>query len=408
MAGPGRTVYIIGAGIAGLTLALALAKFGTTVIILEHGTEIPAEGAGIQLSPNARRILDRLGLARALNAAAFAPEAIDVYPFRRREPLVSLKLGATAEVRFGAPYSVIHRAELARILHQACRRFANIDIRFGTRAFDIETHARGISMIVEDRTGETRNVRPFAVVGADGVHSQTRRAHLGGPDADYTGYVAWRAMVPFGALDGKLAMNRSSLIWGPGYHAVAYPITATGEFNVAMFTKVKPKKLDAALAAGPRLPGAVLKSPHFDAIMQAAQGWNGWPVYTVQTSNWHKGAVGLVGDAAHAMLPFQAQGAAMAIEDAAVLAPLLMTEPDAASAMRLYQAQRRKRVRRVASLSRRNGTIFHLEWPFTIGRDIVVGVKGPLGHFDRLGWVYGYDPSPEIEAAAPPHATSAD
>lgn len=403
MSNAGRTIYVIGAGIAGLTLALALAKFGTTVVVLEKSAELETAGAGIQISPNAARIFERLGVARAIKAAAFAPNAIDVYPFRRESPLVSLKLGASAEVKFGAPYWVIHRADLARILHQACRRFANIDIRFGIRAFDIKTHARGLSLIVEDSTGETRTVRPFAAVGADGVQSTMREHVMGGSGASYSGYVAWRTMLPVADLNGILALDRSSLLWAPGFHGVAYPVPTTGQMNIAIMTKVKPRHLTTSrLQQGPKLPKFWLKSPQFDRIVElAGTDWSGWPINTVRTSTWHDGPVGLIGDAAHAMLPFQAQGAAMAVEDAAVLAPLLMTEPDAGSALARYAAMRQKRIEKVRKLSNRNGFAFHLEWPFTMARDIVVSLQGPLAHLERLDWLYMYDPSPEINTAPP-------
>lgn len=399
MSNAGRTVYVIGAGIAGLTLALALAKFGTTVVVLEKSPQLAEEGAGIQISPNASRALDRLGVGRAIRAAAFAPQAINIYPFRRIAPLVSLTLGKSAEAKFGSPYFVIHRAELARILHQACRRFANIDIRFGVRAVDLRTHARGLSLLFEDASGETRTVRPFAAIGADGVHSSIRTDGLGGAAAQFSGYVAWRAMLDLNDLSDKFARDRTSLLWAPGFHAVTYPVPTTDQMNVVLFSRLKEKDLsESRLKQGPKLPKFWLKSAAFDELTARADGlWTGWPVNTVPKHIWNDGPVGLIGDAAHAMLPFQAQGAAMAIEDAAVLAPLLVTEADAASALSHYASLRRKRVGKVAKLSQRNGFAFHHEWPFTIGRDMIVSLQGQHAHLERLAWLYNYDPTPEVD-----------
>lgn len=399
MSNAGRTVYVIGAGIAGLTLALALAKFGTTVVVLERSADITAEGAGIQISPNASRVFDRLGVGRALRAAAFVPAAVDLYPFRREKPLVSLTVGRAAEAKFGAPYWVIHRAELAKILHQACRRFANIDIRFGVRAVDMKTHARGLSVLFEDSSGETRTVRPFAAVGADGVHSTTRTDAADGPEAKYSGYVAWRTMLDLEGLSDRFARNRTSLMWAPGFHAVAYPVLTTGQMNVVLMSKVKEKDLsETRLQQGPKLPKFWMKSAAFDELIEkTADKWTGWPINIVPKHTWHNGPIGLIGDAAHAMLPFQAQGAAMAVEDAAMLAPLLVTEPDATAAFAHFAALRKKRVAKVAALSRRNGFAFHLEWPFTIGRDAIVTMQGPLAQLERLNWLYNYDPSPEVD-----------
>ncbi len=405
MAANGRTIYIAGAGIAGLTLALALAKFGATIVVLERTRELETAGAGIQISPNARCVLDRLGLSRELCQYAFVPQAIDIYPFRRQKPLISLELGDVVHKRFGAPYAVIHRADLAKILFNACRRFANIDIQFGVRSFDLAIHARGLSVSVEEADRQARTARPFAFVGADGVHSRTRTALLGGPEAKYTGYVAWRSMIPISMLKDILNPDRTSLLWAPGFHAVAYPHHHHDRFNVALFTRETlddPKKIMPVL--GPSLPSMVLKSQRIETIVEnAIEGWRMWPLNGVSTPNWYNGPVGLIGDAAHAMLPFQAQGAAMGIEDAAILAPLLVTEPDAESAFSRFQAARQKRVERVKRISARNGMIYHMEWPFTIARNLVVKAQGTKAHFKRLDWLYGYDPSPEI-STAPGHS----
>src|SRR5690606_11036783 len=148
MSGSGRTIYIAGAGIAGLTLALALAKFGAHVVVLERNKQIQEVGAGLQLSPNARKALNQLGRPQALHASSSEPAGIDVYSNGARKPLVTRKLREAVESRFGAPYAVMHRADLVDVLHKACKRFANIDILFGVRAYDVVSHARGISVTV--------------------------------------------------------------------------------------------------------------------------------------------------------------------------------------------------------------------------------------------------------------------
>ena len=397
MSGNGRTVYIAGAGIAGLTLALALAKFGTTVVVLERRGAVQEVGAGLQISPNARKILNRLGLDRALAAVAFEPAGIDVVPYGAREPLLTLELGRVVEERFGAPYAVMHRADLADVLYRACKRFANIDILFGVRSYDVVSHARGVSVTVDEADGKSRSARAFAFIGADGVNSRTRTGILMGPKATYTGAVAWRITLEQAALAGDIRHDRTTLLWGPGYHAVTYPLPHRKQVNVALFAKCK-----AEIAFGddpphaPKLPWAVKKSRQFEAILAAAgDAWGFWPLSTVETPKWSEGSVGIIGDAAHAMMPFQAQGAVMAIEDAAILAPLLMTEPDAEQALRRYAAIRQPRVDRVRKTSNSNGFAFHLEWPFTLARNAVVKLQGPRGHLDRLAWLYGYDVAPD-------------
>lgn len=400
---PGRTIYIAGAGIAGLTLALALAKFGATIVVLERAKSMQQVGAGLQVSPNARRILNQLGFDRALQQKSFEPKGIDVYPYRAKAPLTTLRLGPMMAERFGAPYTVMHRADLADMLFKACRRFANIDLLFGVTAFDVVTHARGISVIVDKAPGAARSASAFAFVGADGVNSHTRTGVVGGPDAEYSGSIAWRITLPATALEGIVAPDKVSLLLAPGYHAVCYPLPHRKQFNIAIFAKEKEAvAFGANPPRAPTLPWAMLRSTQFDAIMSAAgDQWGYWPLETVASDLWHNGGVGLVGDAAHAMQPHQAQGAAMAIEDAAILAPLLMTEPDAVSAFRRYAAIRQPRVERVRKLSARNGMVFHMEWPFTWGRDLVIAMQGSTGHLKRLDWLYGYDAAPEPQIAAP-------
>ncbi|MCB9994102.1 MAG: FAD-dependent monooxygenase [Hyphomicrobiaceae bacterium] len=388
-----RTIYIIGAGIAGLTLALALAKFGATVVVLERAPGIHEEGAGLQISANARKILDHLGLSDALNTFAFEPAALDIVPFEAKKPLVSLMLGETIRERFGAPYTVMHRADLAGALYKACRRFANIDIQFGVEQVDVELHTRGASILFQDAAKQNINARPFAVIGADGVHSQIRREVMDGPDARYSGMVAWRTMVDIDPLSDLFSTTNSTLLWGPGFHAVLYPIFAHGKFNVALFTKIKKTQIDrGTVLQNPSLPRGLMRSPHFKAILEnAAMGWTYWPLYGVSTNVWHRGPVGLIGDAAHGMVPFQAQGAVMGIEDAAVLASLLMSKPTALEALTEYAALRRPRVRKVQQISAWNGEIYHMSWPLTMGRDLVVWFQGPKAHLKRLAWIYGYD-----------------
>lgn len=402
MSGAGRTIYVAGAGIAGLTLALALAKFGATVIVLERAKSIQEVGAGLQISPNARRVLNQLGLDRAIRGKSLEPVGIDVYSFRGRRPVTTLQLGAAMTEAFGAPYAVMHRADLVELLYRACKRFANIDVLFGVRSFDVTSHARGISAIVEEASASARSTRGFAFVGADGVNSRTRQQVLSGPPATYTGSIAWRTTLPLQDVQSVLEPDRVTLLMAPGYHAVCYPLPHRKQVNIALFARAKETEAFGERALKqPNLPWAMLRSRTFDTIMAAAEGsWGIWPLSTVETEVWHEGGVGLIGDAAHAMQPHQAQGAAMAIEDAAILAPLLMTEPDAESAFARYAGLRQARVERVRRLSASNGFAFHLEWPFSLARNAVIGLQGARGHIKRLGWLYGYDPAPEVVATA--------
>ncbi|HWJ87147.1 MAG TPA: FAD-dependent oxidoreductase [Pelagibacterium sp.] len=390
--GAPRTIAIAGAGIAGLTLALALAKFGVRVVVLERNPTISEVGAGLQISPNARKSLDRLGLSQAIAQKSFVPEGIDVFPDGRTSPLQTLTLGDAIATRFGAPYAVMHRADLVDILYASARRFANIDIVFSVPEFTVRPEGSGVSVELAEPDGKTRRMRAFAFVGADGVRSITRTHVLGGPQAQYSGKVAWRALVAPDAVDGAINLARTTLLLNPRFHLVVYPLPHRNAVNLALFTQESKNNLAVLDQRAPRIRAG---NNHRVTQLLAAVGesWTPWVLSSVHTSPWHHGPIGLVGDAAHAMLPFQAQGAAMAIEDAAVLAPLLAAAPDANHAFTRFTALRLQRVTRVQTVSRQNGKIFHMGFPLATARNAVMRLQGPRGHFRRLDWLYGYDPA---------------
>lgn len=387
MPATGRNYVIAGAGISGLTLALTLAKFGATVVVLERNATIQEAGAGLQISPNARKILDQLGLSEALARIALEPQALDIYRPGHSRPFFSMELGPVMQERFGAPYAVMHRADLADALYKATRRFANIDIIFGVRGWDVVSHARGVTVAVDEANGQARTTRANAFIGADGVHSHTRRQALEGPDARFGGRVAWRTLVPADSVASQIAMDRVSVFFGSGHHLVCYPLPHRRQVNLALFLPGKAED-------NPKKPALRSKGALSVILAAAGESWTPWPLYTVTTPVWHRGNIGIVGDAAHAMVPFQAQGAAMGIEDTAVLGPLLAEHAEPEAAFARYAAIRQERVGRVARLSASNGRIFHMGWPLSVARNTVMRLQGPRAHLKRLGWIYGYEVGP--------------
>ena len=200
--------------------------------------------------------------------------------------------------------------------------------------------------------------------------------------------------MPFDSVAGVLALDLVTVQFAPGYHVVCYPLPHRGQVNIALFASVPQQKSE--LGTAPNLPQAQIKSPRIATILSAAaNSWTPWPLYTVQTPQWHTGSIGIIGDAAHAMVPFQAQGAAMGIEDAAALAPLLIAEKHANTAFAKFEAARQRRVARVANTALSNGRIFHMRWPFSVARNLVIRAEGSQGHLRRLAWLYGYDAQPQ-------------
>lgn len=388
--GAPRNIAIVGAGISGLTLALTLAKFGLRVTVLEQKAEVAEFGAGLQISSNARKCLDALGLRDAVAAASFEPRGIDLYPFASDKPLQTLSLGKAIADRFGAPYAVMHRGDLAAVLYAAAKRFANIEIVFGVEQFEI-TEKLGKAAISFNETGDRRRtIKPFALVGADGLRSAVRKQWLEGRDPAYSGKVAWRALVAPERLGGTLNLDRVSVLFGTRHHLVVYPLPHRNVVNLALFSQEREKDLDALNNGQPSVKAG--KDERLNSVLKAVGGaWTPWVLSEVTMERWHKGAVGLIGDAAHAMLPFQAQGAAMGIEDAATLAPLLATSPNPEHAFIRYAALRQPRVKRIQHVSRNNGKIFHMPFPMSLARDAVIRAEGPEGHFKRLDWLYGYE-----------------
>lgn len=395
MAAGQRVIYIAGAGIAGLTLALSLAKRGFAAVVLEREAAANPLGAGIQLSPNARVVLNRLGLDTALRAASFSPEFIDLYPFASKTPIKSLQYGKVAERRYGAPYSVLHRADLAAVLLNAARRSPNIEIVWHVRQVDLVRHARGLSIGVELHDRSAINARPHAYIGADGVGSRTRTELLGGRRARYSGFAAWRALAGEAQLAGLLPIDRVSIFWGRGFHAVTYPLPGRREINVVLVTKLSEKRaLGDKRASEPKIDSYYRRRSHvFGELLRVLRGkWTFWPVSTVDAAKWHDGSVGLVGDAAHAILPFAAQGAAMAIEDGALLAREFVDRDTPEEAFQSFTALRRGRIDKVRRLARRNGRAFHLPWPMSLIRNQIVAGQSPDAHLAEADWLYGYDP----------------
>ncbi|MTV12061.1 MULTISPECIES: FAD-dependent monooxygenase [Bradyrhizobium] len=394
-----RTVIVAGAGIGGLTASLTLAAQGFRVIVLEKAERLEEAGAGIQLSPNASRILVELGLKEPLARRAVTPESVNILSARAGGEIARMPLGQAAEFRAGAPYWVIHRADLQAALQAAASDHPDIDLRLGCQFEDVTKHARGLTVV--QRHGNSRQEElAVALIGADGIWSSVRGHLFPDVQPQFSGLIAWRGTLDATALPHEYTAPRVQLWMGPDAHLVAYPISAGRQVNVVAIvsgTWNRPgwsepgdiNEIKAAFATA-RWPATARM------LIGAVDGWRKWALFTLpDLGRWSEGAVTLLGDAAHAMLPFAAQGAGMAIEDAAVLAKALSdsTGENTAgipAALKRYARMRRGRVLKVQRLARQQGRIYHLGGPAAIARDLAIRAIGPERMLARQDWIYDW------------------
>ncbi|MHB8285957.1 MAG: FAD-dependent monooxygenase [Caulobacteraceae bacterium] len=388
-------VLLAGAGIGGLTAALALARRGIGATVIEASASLGEVGAGLQLSPNATHVLFALGLEAPLRAIAFAPEAAEVHDRRSGRRLLRTELGAAAEARWGAPYLQVHRADLHALLVEATQE-ACVDLHLGTRLTGLSQDEGGVKAQVE-RVDGVQTLRADVLIGCDGIRSVVRANLWGEEAARYTGQMAWRALAPAERLPPGLVAP-AAMVWaGQGRHFVHYPVRAGGLINLVGVVAQREAPRESWTERG-------------DAAAFAAD-FVGWPAQVTQLiaaagpvwryaihdrptlAAWSKQRVSLLGDAAHPAPPFLAQGAGMAIEDAEALARHLTAPSSIEAALQAYEAERRPRTAKVLAWSRRNAHLFHLPSPvaqgvFQMAR--LVDTLTPEAAARRFDWLYGF------------------
>ena len=394
-----RTIFIAGAGIGGLTASLTLAARGFRVVVLEKAERLEETGAGIQLSPNASHVLTALGIKERLGSRAVVPEAVSVMSARAGGEIARLPLGEAAGVAAGAPYWVVHRADLQAALADAVNDHPDIDLRLGCQFEDVTSHARGMTVVA--RAGSFRQQElALALIGADGIWSNVRHHLFPEVAPQFSGMIAWRGTLDATQLPREYTARRVQLWMGPGAHLVAYPISGARQINVVA---IVPGTWNRPGWSAPG-DGLELKAV-FDAsrwpgparmMIGAVDGWRKWALFTVpEDIEWNSGTIALLGDAAHAMLPFAAQGAGMAIEDAAVLARVMSegtmeTAAQVTAALKRYVRLRRRRVGRVQRTAEKQGRIYHMSGPMALARDTAIKALGPRRMLARQNWIYDW------------------
>lgn len=389
-------ILVVGGGIGGLSAALALSRGGHRVDVFEQAPVFAEIGAGIQMGPNVTRRLAQLGLTKGLEAIAARPDALVVQSAGSGAELARLPLGDAMRERYGAPYFCVHRADLHALLLEAVRVRGRGTLVTDARIAQVETSD---DLVCISSSG-ARAWEGEALVGADGLWSLARQ-RLDVPSAAEppcaTGHTAWRAMAEQAALPQALRRGRIDVWLGPHLHAVAYPVRGGAWLNVVVIAESAPagdaRDWDQAssLAALQKATGRSGRA--LQGLLEAMPGWRAWtlsdrPPLASAAEMAHE-RVALVGDAAHPMVPYLAQGAGMAIEDSMALAEALGQghAADVPAAFARYAEARWQRNALVQAKARRNGQIFHAAGAVRIGRDLAMRTLG--ARLLDQPWLYG-------------------
>jgi salicylate hydroxylase len=384
---------IVGAGLGGLTAELALRRAGFEVMVLEQATALGEVGAGIQLGPNAVRVLHALGLADELASFAVLPTHRTRYSWQSGEVIRSVPLAEAARERFGYPYYHAHRADL----HAALVAALGADgIELGCKCIGYATSDDGVTARLENGGTELGDV----LIGADGIHSLVR-AQLIGPDRPrFTGNMAWRGLAPAECVADLEVPRVAANWWGPHQHFVHYYVSGGRYLNWVGVVPGDGSEIESWSARG-EVADALRDfegwHPRITGIIGATDTVSKWALYDRDPlPTWSRGRVTLLGDAAHPMLPFMAQGAAQCIEDGMILSRCLVGRAgDPAAALRLYEEMRRERTARTQLGSRRNAELFHAADPDAVRRrDASIqadAVSDRHGYATDENWLFSYD-----------------
>ena len=388
-------VVVGGGGIGGLAAALVCARQGVPVQLLERAAQLSEVGAGIQIGPNVTRILQAWGLGDALAQVAAFPKRLQARDAQTGQVLGSLRLAERSQNLYGAPYATIHRADLQNLLHDAALA-TGVPVCLGNAVQGWRETAEGLQVNTADGTC----VQADALIGADGVWSAVRQQLLGDEAARFTGHLAYRALVAQADLPAHLRTDEVTVWMGPRLHVVHYPVRSGQWLNVvAIVHGDKPAQADVWDSAS-----------HAQALMQAmgavnhdlherlasVPAWRQWALHdrppVSAPSQMAQGRVALLGDAAHPMLPFLAQGAGMAIEDALVLAQCLAQGTGSVpTRLQAYAEQRWARNAQVQARAIRNGSIFHAQGLMAMGRNMSMRLMGE--RLMDVPWLYGQGPA---------------
>jgi 2-polyprenyl-6-methoxyphenol hydroxylase-like FAD-dependent oxidoreductase len=392
------TIVVVGGGIAGIATAIALARRELAVEVLEQAGAAEAAGAGVQIGPNAAHALQAIGAYEAVAARSTEPSGLVIRNGETGATLAAIPFGQRFEARFGAPYRVAHRADLLDALLLTASQIPEITLRYGGRVMAVAANDDG-GHTLQLADGSERRVR--ALIGADGIRS-TVRAHLlrDGPPVP-SGHRLYRALFDAAALPAAMAGDEVTLDLLPNAHVVTYRVAGGRLVNVVVVIAGDGEGAEWSVPVDRAevLGGLQRRAAMLDALLTAAPGWTRWTgADRPPAQRWGEGSATLVGDAAHPALPFLAQGAAMALEDAAVLGGLATDAATLAEAFRRYEQQRQARTARLTAAARRQGAIYHQSGGLRLLRDLVLRLAPASLAIRQLDWLYRWKSSADVNA----------
>jgi salicylate hydroxylase len=393
-----RRAIIVGAGVAGVTAAIALSQAGFRVAIYERTNTLDEFGAGLQITPNATRVLARLGVLEWVLPLALRPRAVVVLRGSDNAELMRMSLDG-AEGRWGAAYLLIHRADLQCALLHAVRSHSGVELTLGATVLDFKDDGRRISVGLARGMTQTRDEADL-LIGADGLRSQVRdQLGFGAQDqAAFAGHVAYRALLNADQANSQWRESNVILRLGREAHLVQYPLRRGSIINlVATVRSASPpaganhadREKDQSASHSSLERAFTGWSKEARLLTKGPAQWRAWPIYhRPPISSFSLGRVALVGDAAHPMVPFLAQGAAQAIEDAGALGRILAQVQDIPAAVSMYSGDRVARATRVQREALKLGRIYHLSGPSAFARDLTMRLLGTCALTQRYDWLY--------------------
>jgi salicylate hydroxylase len=385
-------ILIAGAGIGGLGAALALARIGLKITALEQSDVFGEVGAGVQISPNAYKVLCDWGLTEALRQTANFPERLQVRSTASNKLLGQLELGNKAKSRYGYPFATIHRADLHTLLLNAVRQLPNVSLHLNATVITITESNQQVT--VKTKTGDIFNAD--VLIGADGVRSRVRQHVSNDTPARSTGHTAWRALLPLADVPPELQQDQVTAWLAPDSHTIAYPVQQGKSLNLVYCCENRGQIDFQPSSLLPKMLSKVLQKTFQSATETSA--WTRWDLFdrppmtsSAEMSNPIHPNMALLGDASHPMLPYLAQGAGMALEDAQALAMSIQQNPsDLPSALQIYAQTRWERNAKVQARARGNGQIFHAKPPVSWARNAAMGLLGEK--LMDVPWLYDHKP----------------